>query len=402
MPEFEYIARNQKGERVTGTAVAADPDHLYSLLRSSQLYLLSSKTVERTRRVPPRRLKRADLINFTIQLSNILAAGVPINQGLSDIASVAQEDWFKALVLDLQHGIEREGLSLSEAMARHPKIFSRVYVSVVRAGEFTGNVEQCLDDLARFIEWQDKLVKDIRQATIYPILVLSVIAVLSVILLTFVFPRFMAVMVQLNATELPLPTRVVMTASEFLKSAGGYLAVLLLAAVVAVRVAIRFPKGRLLWDRFKLSLPVVGELVRKVALTRFANYFAMLSKAGVDVITTISIVQEVMGNAVLAQVVREARGRVLEGASLSESLAESGEFPPLVIRMVHLGETTGEIDRALERVKEFYDREVSRTVGRIFAFMEPALLVVVASVVLFIALALYLPMWNILDQIGTR
>ncbi|MGH9339130.1 MAG: type II secretion system F family protein [Acidobacteriota bacterium] len=404
MPKYEYQAKNELGQVVSGSLRAADERQLYSILRNTQLYLISSKAAKRAAapKKVDRRIKRRDLINFSIQLSNILSAGVPLNLGLGDIAKVAGQDWLKTLMLDLKRSIEMEGLSMSDAMARHPKVFSPVYVSMIRAGEKTGNVDKCLDDLAEFLEWQDKLINDTRQATVYPAIILSAVSILCIVLLTVIFPKFLAVMVQLNMNELPLPTRILLGLSNFAKASGIYALVLLISSAIGLRIMISYPAGRLMWDRFKLSLPVLGDLIQKVALSRFANYFAMLARAGVDVMSTLRIIQEIVGNTVISGEIHRARERVLTGATLSESLALSAYFPPLVIRMVHLGETTGEIDQSLERVKTYYDREVSMGVSRLFALIEPTLLIAMACVILFVALALYLPMWDILGSINTR
>lgn len=402
MPDYQYVAKNTVGERVTGAIAAADEEQLYSILRNTNLYLISSKPVEeKTQKILRKGISRRELISFTTHLSTLLGAGVPINQGLQDIAALSEREWFQALVLELQRSIEMDGLSLSEAMARHPNIFSELYVNIVKAGETTGNVDQCLNDLVDFLEWQEKLAKDIRQATMYPAVILSAVLGLILVLLMFVFPKFLSVLTQMGASvQLPPLTRGIMAVSDFVKTRGLYVLGVLGLAVVAFRIAIRYPGGRLFWDRFKLSLPVIGDLIRKVALSRFSNYFGILIKAGVDVIQTMSIVENVVGNTVLARVIRDSRHRVMMGATISASLASSGEFPPLVVRMIHLGEGTGGIDTALKRVKDYYDREVSLGVARVFALLEPALFIILAVVVLGVALAMYLPLWDIIGKVG--
>jgi len=293
------------------------------------------------------------------------------------------------------------GSSLSDALSRHPAIFSDLYVSMVKAGEASGSLVQVLQHLTDFLEWQDGLSSEIKRATIYPATVLISVVALIGVLVGFVFPRILPVILNLKV-PLPFITRAVMAVSNFIRY--GWYWILLAAAsfFVLVRFLRASKDGRWVLDAIKLRLPVIGGLVEQVCLSRFAHHLGILLRTGVDISQSLSIAERVVGNAVIAQAVVEAREKVIQGGSLWRSLQETGVFPPLVIRMIFVGETTGTIDSTLERVTQFYDREVPATVKKLFAFLEPLIIIFLAVIVLVVALSVFIPLYSALGKIGTR
>ncbi len=399
MPEFAYVALGADGQRVEGTAAAASEDALAAMLRARDQYLVQAGPADDTIDLGELRffenVNRRDVIFFTSQLATIAATGVNLVEGLAGIEAQTAKAAMRKVVADVRRGIET-GQSLSAALERHPAIFDELYVSIVRAGEATGRVDRSLDDLAQQLEWQDRLNTRVREAATYPLLVIGLLSVLMVVLVGFTIPRFTQVYQRVNTNlQLPLPTRVVQAVGLFV--ADNWLVLLAAAAVLYIlfRLRVQTAEGSVWWARLQLGLPVFGEVQRKVALSRFAHYFGTLHESGLEVAPSLSLMERVLGNAYLSQRFRRAVQRVMAGESLSRALAAVGEFSPIVIQMVSLGENTGQMSKALQQVKQYYDREVDATVNRALTLFGPIALVALASVFVLIAVAFYLPLFNL-------
>ena len=399
MPSFTYKAKNEYGKTIKGTLIASNEDQLAASLDQIGLYLISAKkTTIAASYLSWESIKRKDLITFTVHLSTTLSAGIPILQSLQDLIEQSEKPRFKNIIEDVSRNIQA-GSSLSEALSKHPKVFSELYVSMVKAGETTGNVDKVLNDLVAFLEWQELLAMDVKQATIYPAFVLSAVISLVVLLMTFVFPRFTVIFERTNA-PLPLPTRVVMGISHFTTSYWFIIVLLVMALIVSHRLAVKTPGGRYLFDKLKLKLPVFGNLLRKIALSRFSHHFGALLKAGVEIYHSLMVTEKVVGNTVIAKVISSARDYISAGESLSESLKKGNEFPSLVIRMIAIGESSGNLDKTLGKVSQYYDREVPITIKKVFAVFEPIVIASLAVVVLGMALSMFLPLYQMLNLVG--
>ena len=399
MPSFTYKAKNEYGRTIKGTLIASNEDQLAASLDQIGLYLISAKkTTIAASYLSWESIKRKDLITFTVHLSTTLSAGIPILQSLQDLIEQSEKPRFKNIIEDVSRNIQA-GSSLSEALSKHPKVFSELYVSMVKAGETTGNVDKVLNDLVAFLEWQELLAMDVKQATIYPAFVLSAVISLVVLLMTFVFPRFTVIFERTNA-PLPLPTRVVMGISHFTTSYWFIIVLVVMALIVSHRLAVKTPGGRYLFDKLKLKLPVFGNLLRKIALSRFSHHFGALLKAGVEIYHSLMVTEKVVGNTVIAKVISSARDYISAGESLSESLKKGNEFPSLVIRMIAIGESSGNLDKTLGKVSQYYDREVPITIKKVFAVFEPIVIASLAVVVLGMALSMFLPLYQMLNLVG--
>lgn len=403
MPEFRYRARDMSGELHTGTLSAPDEDAAASVLRDQGRFVVEMEEAEESSRDRGRRLfggrvKRQDLILFTLQLSTSLDAGIQILQAMDSLEDEAP-DGLAEVIGDLKEQI-RAGSSLSEAIRRHPKVFGELYANLVEAGEETGNVSEVLAELADYLEWQDELVAELRQLSIYPAVVLAGVGFLAVVLFNWVLPRLLGSIGDLGV-ELAAPTRILIFVSDLFT---GYWHVMLLGMgllAAGVVAASRTERGRYALDWLKLQLPVVGNVYRKVALSRFSHNLAVLYGAGVGILRSLQLVEGVVGNAVLERQIRRARERVEMGAGLGEALRETRAFPGLVLQMVAVGERTGSLDQSLQKVREFYDREIPRAVDRLFTFLEPALILLLGGLIALVALGVYLPIYSIIQQIGT-
>ena len=399
MPEFAYVAVGANGQRVEGKAAASSEDALAALLRTQDQYLVEANPADDTVDLGAIRLfenvNRRDVIFFTTQLATISATGVNLVDGLTGIEAQTSKAAMRTIVAGIRRGVE-SGRSLSASMERYPDAFDELYTNIVRAGEATGRVDRALEDLAAQLEWQDRLVSRVREAATYPALVVGLLTVLMTVLVGFTIPRFTQVYQRVNANlQLPLPTRVVQGVGLFIANNWFVILAAIVVLVILLRLRIQTPEGLVWWDRLKLRVPVVGDVIRKVALSRFAHYFGTMHESGLEVAPSLSLMERVLGNAYLSQRFRAAVQRVLAGDSLSRALAAVGEFSPIVIQMVTLGENTGEMKKALQQVKLYYDREVDSTVNRALTLFGPIALIGLAGVFVLIAVAFYLPLFNL-------
>lgn len=402
MPDFAYKARDEHGAMVKGVMAAQDVDHLADLLEAEGLYLLKSAKPKRVTAHPSfrRRVRRRDLILFSIHVGAALAGGISILEALRTYADESTHDYLRTVV----RGMERDilgGSSFADAVAGHPEIFPQVFVSMVHAGETTGRLDKTLQDLVSFLEWQETLASTIKQAIAYPILVFTAILGLATLLLGFVFPQVMPVFQKLGV-ELPLPTRALILVSTAMQRFWIPGLVAISGAVVGFFLYIRTPVGRMQFDYFLLRVPVVGGVVRRIALSRFARNLAVLYEAGVDFIQSLELVERLIGNRVIERAIRDAREEVVGGSLLSAALKRTGVVPGLVVQMVATGEATGELEVSLQKVSQYYDREVQEGVRRATAFLEPVMITVAAGMVLFVALSILLPLWGMVGAIGRR
>lgn len=403
MPNFSYVGVDDNGLEVRGIAAAESEDQLAELLRRQGQYLVRTDATEsRTSLADIRileRINRRDVIVFTQQLATVMATGVSLVEGLVDIESQLRKPAMKRVVAAVRRDIEA-GESLSAALARHPKAFNDLYVNIVKAGEATGNIERALSDLEKQLEWQVELAGRIREVSTYPILVIFMLTVLSFVLVGFTIPRFLAVYERLNAQiELPLPTRIVMNISSFVRGYWPILITAIVSLVVSLKVYGQTPEGALRLSRMAGRLPIVGGLIRKIALSRFAHYFSTLHESGLEVAPSLALIEKLIGNAHLSHQFQRAVQRVMAGDSLSKALRAVGEFPPVVIQMIALGERTGRMSKALEDVRRYFDAEVDRTIKRSLTLFGPIMLVVLAGTFVMMALAFYLPLFQLLRGI---
>jgi type IV pilus assembly protein PilC len=403
MPTFSYVCVDDAGAELTGVAAADTEDQLSELLRRQGQYLVRTTAVsERTRLSDIRILEwinRRDIIFFTQQMATVMATGIGVVEGLADIEEQLKKQAMKRVVSALRRDIE-SGESLSSALQKHPRVFSELYVNIVRSGEATGQTERALEDLVKQLEWQEELIGRIREVTTYPVIVIVMLGVLSIVLVTFTIPRFLAVYERLNAQiVLPLPTRVVMGISDVIRTWWPVMLTGLLTTIVSVKLYSQTPDGSVRLAGLVMRIPIVGELVRKIALSRFAHYFASLHESGLEVAPSLSLIERLIGNAYLSRQFGRAVQRVLSGESLSRALRAVGEFPPVVIQMIALGERSGRMGKALDDVRRYFDAEVDRTIKRSLTLFGPIMLIVLAGTFVMMALAFYLPLFQMLRGI---
>lgn len=402
MPTFRYKARDLSGTTHTGTREARSRDELAEGLRDQGQFLLDAEKREDTSAASGRlfgrtRVSRRDLSLFTVQLASALEAGVQIIPALARLEEQATGGLARVLD-DMQERI-RGGANLSEAMAAHPGVFDDLYVNLVAAGEEAGEVERVLHEIAESLEWREELAGEVKRLSIYPTMVLGAIVVVALLLFNFVLPRLFDALTQLDA-ELSVLTRGLIFFTDLMSTFWWVLPVGAVLLYLAPRLIRLHSRGRHAVDALKLRLPVVGDLLMKIAVSRFVHHLSLLYSSGVDIIRSLSVVETVVGNAVVEEAVARARERIHMGSSLTEALEEEEVFPPLVLQMVSVGETAGSLDQSLERVAGYYEREIPRSVEQIFAFAEPVFILVLGVIVAAVALGVYLPIYSVVQTLG--
>jgi type II secretory pathway component PulF len=384
-------------------AAADSEDQLADRLRAQGQYLVQSSLVNASVSLNEIRIlewvNRRDVVIFTQQLATVMETGVGLIEGLTDIEAQLTKPAMKRVVQAIRRDVDA-GEPLSAALAKHPKVFGDFYVNVVTAGEATGRIDQALDDLVAQLEWQSDLGSRIREVATYPVIVIVMLTILATVLVGFTIPRFVAVYQQLNAQiALPLPTRVVMSVSLFLRTHWTLFIAFAVAAGVSIRLYGNTSSGAVRLSHWFGRVPIIGELRRKIALSRFSHYFASLHGAGLEMAPSLSLVGKLIGHAYLAERFDLALQRVMAGESLSRALRSVGEFPPIVIQMIALGERTGRMSKSLEDVRRYFDREVDFTIKRALTLFGPIMLVLLAGTFVVMALAFYLPLFQMLQAI---
>jgi type II secretory pathway component PulF len=400
--EFKYKAKTEEGRTVTGVMEADDENALASALDGQNLFLVDAGPAKKKEAGAEARarIRARDVLNFTLDMSTILSSGIPITSGLGDLAAASEHSKLKFTIEDILASISA-GSSLSSALERHPKVFDTLYVSIVRAGETSGNLDRVLADLAVFLEWKADLRRDVLQALTYPLMVMGAITGLVILLATVVFPQFASVLNQ-SKGPIPLPTQILFFLSTVFRLYWWVLLTVLAGTIGGFWFWIRTPNGRVQFDAFKLRIPVIGNLVRDIALSRFCHFFQILFSAGVDISETLTIVEMLIGNSILAEAVRVVRNEIRAGNSLSASLAETGRFPTMIIRMFHIGEASGQLVGSLQKTCRYYDKEIPATIKRVFSIMEPVLYVFLAVIVLTVALAIYMPLYQMMGSLSRK
>jgi MSHA biogenesis protein MshG len=399
MPIFKYRVRDKTGRAIAGTIDALNiqmaGDQLYSLgyfpiSIEEQGQAISFNLSDLWMRF--QKVKLEELIIFSQQLSTLYKAGLPLLAGLDSIAQQVKNKKFKMTLEQVRKQIEG-GSTLHGAMSKYPEVFSTVYINMVRAGETSGMLGESLD---RFIAFSDREIatrQRVREATRYPKIVVLSLALAFVVLVAFIIPRFAQIFGQFK-TPLPLPTRIMIGINDIFQSYWYLVLGAIFGIPILLKRYLQTEKGRYFWDRLKMRIPVFGSLFLKIGLSRFAYTFAMLNRSGIPILQTLEITSATINNIRLSQAVEEISRNIREGRSLADSMKKTEMFTPLIIQMVSVGESSGTLDSMLMSITEYYDIEVDNTIKKISTYIEPFLTLLLGVAVLLLALAVFLPWWN--------
>jgi len=408
MPVYEYKALTEKGSLTRGIIDADTPKEAREKLRSRRVHVTEMVPLARSKGGPQKvdilrnplslfQKKGAgrgsqDVPMVTRQLSVLLKAGIPLAEALGALIQQIEQRQLERAFRQIKEDIA-SGSTTADAFARHPHYFNDLYVNMIRAGEASGNLDEILRRLADFLQKQSKNRGKVTAALVYPLVLVGVGGVVVTLLMTFVVPKIVNSIVE-KGQPLPLPTEILISISEFLKS---YWLALFLGAFgifVAYAVWSSTPKGRLKRDTLLLGLPVFGNLFKKQAVGRFASTFATLLRSGIPALECLRILREIVDNALLAQTLDQVHDRIVEGADIATPLKNSGVFPPVVGYMIAIGEQSGQLEDILEKISEAYDEEIDVTTQKVTSLIEPVVIVVMALIVAFIVLSVILPIFQ--------
>jgi len=409
MPSFTYAAINEQGREVNGSIEAADQSAAERLLEGQDLMPLrvtqsDAKAKNAVKVAIPaasssakrKPVSERDIIDFTKQLVTLLKAGVPILSSLETLAGQAGNPAFAETLITVATDIAA-GNDFSAALNKHPKVFSELYCNAVRAGEVGGVLDEVLTRLTGVMQRDFEIRKSVKGALRYPMIVVIGMAVAFLVLVSFVVPKFAKVFEQINM-ELPLPTKLLIWLASFLQNYWWALIIVVGGGIFFMKRFLATPKGQYWWDATLLKLPIFGPLVMKTAMTRFTKMFETLSRSGLPILQIFEVVSRTIGNRVLGDALLKASEGIEHGRGVAVSLSETGLFPPLVVRMIAVGEDSGAIDEMLGNIGEYYDGEVQSTVEGLTGMIEPILTVGMGAMVIVLALAIFLPMWNMMSM----
>ena len=403
MITFSYQARDAAGRIVSGIQEALNEDNAVTSLMSRGLMVLSLQkkaTASHSRRKSTN-VKETDLVLFTRQLSTMVEAGISLVQALTALyeqADPKRQGALRAVVSDITARVQG-GETFHESLAKHPRVFNRLFISMVKAGEHGGLLAEILDRLAGFLEASARLRKKVKSAMTYPVIVVCIAFAITTFLIVRVVPIFGEIFADFGA-KLPAPTQFLIDLSNFVRGEWYFLVAGIGGAIFGVRAFLRSTRGKQLWDRWKLKLPVFGPLVHKICMSRFARTFAQLIRSGVPILEVLDIVGGSSGNHVVETAIKEVGADVEKGDNLSVSLSRKSIFPPMLLRMVAAGEATGKIDTMLEKMADFWDEEIEAMLDALTSLIEPMLIVFLGVIVGGIVIAMFLPIFKLNEVVS--
>ncbi len=405
MANFKYVAKDQQGKNITGSLEAKDRSDVIDMLRKKDLIIVSVEEAAAKFgfAIPflskrKRRVKLDDLVVFSRQLATMVDAGIPLVGALDILGEQMDNKTFAGIILTARNDVET-GSSLSDALAKHKRVFSSLFVNMVKAGESSGMLDEILDRVAAYMEKTNSLQKKVSSALVYPAIVSGMALAITLLLLLKVIPIFKTIFEGFGA-KLPAPTMFLIIVSDTLQKYFFFLVFLVIAIIFFVNRYINTEKGRVQLDTLLLRLPIFGILFRKVAISKFTRTLSTLIKSGVPILAALEIVGKTSGNKMVEIAVDNVRIHVREGENIAEPLAKSKIFPPMVTRMVSVGEQTGELEKMLSKIADFYDEQVDTSVSALTSMIEPLIIAFLGIVIGSIVICMFLPIFKITSVVG--
>ena len=396
LPVWVWEGKTKSGEVKRGEVEASDEASVQQRLRAMALtnVKIKKKPIQISLKIPGfGGISQKDLVIFTRQFATMIDAGLPLVQCLDILSSQLDNMAFREVLTKVKVKVE-SGSTLADALGDHPKVFDTLYVQLVAAGEIGGILDTILNRLAQYIEKNEKLKSKVKSAMVYPSVVLVVAVGVTVVLLLFVTPTFEKMFKDFGGA-MPTPTQIVIDLSKWLQHYIGYLVAGIIAAVIAFRAWVQWPRGRVQWDSFVIRTPIFGPLVRKVAVARFTRTLGTMISSGVPILDALEVVAKTAGNAVVEKAIRYTKEKIAEGKTIVQPLSETKVFPPMVVQMIGVGEATGAMDQMLTKIADFYDDEVDAAVAALTSLIEPVMMVFLGGVVGGFLIAMYLPIFSI-------
>ena len=399
---WQWVAETKKGRKIKGELEAATEQIAESQIRKRNLKILKLKPKPKDlfaniAFMQPK-VKNKDIVIFTRQFSTMIDAGLPLVQGLNILAEQNDNPTFKSILKQLTKDVEG-GSTLAEAMKKHPKAFDNLFVNLIAAGEIGGILDTILQRLATFIEKAEELKSRIKGALTYPIVVLAIAFIVIAVILIFVIPVFQDMFASFGSA-LPVPTQIVVNMSDFMKGNIHWIILAIIAFIFAFKQYANTKGGRKTIDTWSLKLPVFGDLLKKTAVARFTRTLGTMMSSGVPILDSLEIVAKTAGNVVLEEIIYDVRGSIAEGQTIAEPLSENDIFPGMVIQMISVGEATGALDTMLEKIADFYDKEVDTAVDALTSMLEPLLMLFLGGAIGGLVVAMYLPIFTMAGAVG--
>ncbi|MDP8231000.1 MAG: type II secretion system F family protein [Candidatus Gorgyraea atricola] len=396
MPTFRYVAKENTGKTVSGTLEYSDKAVLMDALRRKGLTIVSiNETKKRTAPFSSRGVKLEEIVIFSRQLATMVDSGIPLVQAMDILYDQIEKPHFKNIVATIRDDIEA-GASFSDSLLKHSAVFSPLYINMVKAGESSGALDDILDRLASYLEKASALQRKVQSSLIYPAVVVTMAMLITLVMLLKVIPTFKGIFATLGGT-LPLPTRILILVSDTLRSMFLYVVAVLGVVGFALARYFKTSQGKMVFDSITLKLPILGTLLRKVAVAKFTRTLATLVKSGVPILVSLEIVAKTSGNAVIEKALEDVRKSIKEGQNIADPLAKSGVFPPMVVRMINVGEQTGELEKMLGKIADFYDDQVDAAVSGLTSLIEPLIIAVLGVVIGGIVIAMFLPVFKMTE-----
>ncbi len=395
--QFAYKARESSGRVKEGLVEAADQKAATARLREQKLSVTEIKPAA-GKKVKKGKVANTEVVIFSRQLSTLVSAGVPIVQGLNILEAQAESPGFRYVVGALRTDIEA-GLSIADAMGKHPQAFTELYVAMIKAGEVGGILDTILERLSAYLESAEALRGKVKSALMYPTVVFSAAGIITIFLIIFVIPIFKDIFGSFGA-ELPFLTRIIIGISDFLRAKILYMLPFIGLGIWLFKKWMKSAKGQEKIDEISLKLPIFGILLKKVAIAKFSRTLGTLIKSGVPILQGLETVAKTSGNKVIERAINASRDSIKEGGRISDPLKKANIFPPMVIQMISVGEETGGLDNMLNKIADFYDQEVDTAVKGLTSMIEPIIIIVLGFVVGTIVIAMFMPMFALGDMVG--
>jgi len=405
MATFAYRAMDAKGAATSGQMDADNKAAVSAALRNKGLTIVDITEVKTSLAkidvmAPLQRIKPKDLTIFSRQFATMISSGLAMMRALAVLEEQTENKKLATIVGQIRADVE-SGIALSDALAKHPKTFSRLYVSMVRAGEIGGVLDEVLNRLATQLEKDDAIRRAVKSAMVYPVMIGSFAIIVLIGMVLFLIPIFASMYKDMGNAKLPMLTRIMVTASNTMRSwKGAVVVAVIIGVIILLRRLKRTPAGTMLWDRMKLRIPMgIGEIVRKMAVARFSRTLGTLVAAGVPILQAIEITGQSAGNVVIEKAMEKVQGSVKEGQTISGPLESVSVFPEMVVQMLAVGEETGNLDTMLNKVADFYEDEVNASVKSLTSILEPIMMLGVGALVGTVVISMYLPIFNMMNVV---
>jgi len=398
MPLYSYRAINDQGKSLKGLQDAANLIDLEQRLKRSGMDLIDAKADSGNTGIMPKKVKRPELITFFFNLEQLASAGVPLLESLADLRDTMHDQTFREIIANLVESIEG-GKKLSQAMAMHPAAFDNIFVSLTHAGEESGRLPEVLAHITESLKWQDEMSSHTKTIMIYPAFVGTIVLGITFFLMIYLVPQLVG-FIKGMGQEIPIQTRILLATSEFFVAYWYILVALPIILFIATKLSVKLsPTMQLKFDTLKLNMWVTGPILRKIILARFANTFAIMYGSGISILECIAITRDVVNNLAVSKSLADVTLEIEAGKNLTQSFQQTNMFPPLVIRMLKVGEATGSLDKALLNVSYFYDRDVKDSIKKVQVMIEPTMTIVLGAILGWVMLSVLSPIYDLIGKV---